>query len=200
MDRTEQQAHRSFSPLCQIIEVPNFHLFEIELNKGANVAIQDKVVITGEEGPSGRIQKRLKFGDLTPTSGDMLLEILHSYVLENEKQYVDWFNAAGPITIKRHSLEVLPGIGKKIMWDIVNERQKKPFESFSDITTRVPGVKPSELISKRILEEMQSDEEKHYLFVKHAHPPTDERPRPRPPSDRLPSDRPPYPRTPRSSP
>ena len=50
MDRTEEQAHRSFSPLCQIIEVPNFHLFEIELNKGANVAIQDKVVITGEEG------------------------------------------------------------------------------------------------------------------------------------------------------
>ena len=36
----------------------------------------------------------------------MLLEILHSYVLENEKQYVDWFNAAGPITIKRHSLEI----------------------------------------------------------------------------------------------
>ena len=43
----------------------------------------------------------------------MLREILHSYVLENEKQYVDWFNAAGPITIKRHSLEVLLVLVKK---------------------------------------------------------------------------------------
>ena len=57
MDQTEQQARSIFQSFMSNHKVPNFHLFEIELNKGANVAIQDKVVITGEEGPLGTYSK-----------------------------------------------------------------------------------------------------------------------------------------------
>lgn len=174
MERPDQASqHHSFNPICQILEVPSFHLFEIEMNKGATVAVQDKVIISGEDGPLGRVTRRLQSKDLTSTSQDMLKEVLVSYVKENETFFVDWFNKAGPITIKRHSLEVLPGIGKKIMWDIVNERTKKLFANYADMSTRIPGLKPSELIAKRIVEELESDEEKHYLFVKKAHPTPD---------------------------
>lgn len=165
VDRSDKP-HHSWTPICQIIEIPNFQLFEIEMNKGSMVSIQDKVIISGPEGSLGKIQRKIKYEDLTPTSHDMLQETLYHFIQENESKYIEWFNKAGPITIKRHSLEVLPGIGKKIMWDIVNERNKKLFESFADMALRVPGLKPIELIAKRIVEELASDEEKHYLFVR----------------------------------
>ena len=36
-----------------------------------------------------------------------------------------------------HMLELLPGVGKKHMWEIIEARKDKPFESFEDIKNRV---------------------------------------------------------------
>ena len=76
----------------------------------------------------------------------------------------------GPITIKRHYLEVLPGVGKKMMQEIIALRQRQPFANYVDINTRLPGFKPIEIISKRILEELEDFEIKHYLFVRKRKP------------------------------
>jgi putative nucleotide binding protein len=51
------------------------------------------------------------------------------------------------------------------MWEIINAREEKPFESFEDLKKRVKLIPdPEKLIIKRILEEMEG-EEKHRLFV-----------------------------------
>jgi putative nucleotide binding protein len=64
-----------------------------------------------------------------------------------------------------HQIELLPGVGKKHMWEIINAREEKPFESFEDLKKRVKLIPdPEKLIIKRILEEMEG-EEKHRLFV-----------------------------------
>ena len=56
-------------------------------------------------------------------------------------------------------------IGKKHMWEIINAREEKPFESFEDIRKRVKLIPdPEKLIIKRILEELEGTE-KHKLFV-----------------------------------
>ena len=60
---------------------------------------------------------------------------------------------------------MLPGIGKKHMWEIIGEREKKPFESFEDIKNRVKLMpNPENTIIKRILVEL-GGEEKYKLFV-----------------------------------
>ena len=48
---------------------------------------------------------------------------------------------------------------------IIQEREKKPFESFSDIENRTKLKEPAKHISKRILEEI-SGETRMNLFVK----------------------------------
>ena len=64
-----------------------------------------------------------------------------------------------------HQIELLPGVGKKHMWEIVNAREEKPFENFEDVKKRVKLMPdPEKLIIKRILEEM-GGAEKHRLFV-----------------------------------
>jgi putative nucleotide binding protein len=168
----------AWQPVCQVIQTPNYNLFEIALTKGEIVSVQQKIVLTGETSPLGKIQRRLKFDELTPTSKDIIQDVLEIYVKESEQLFIKFINSAGPITIKRHSLEVLPGIGKKIMWDIITEREKAPFQNYTDLKKRVPGLKIEEIIAKRIVEELSNPEEKHYLFVRRSNPSPDHHDRP----------------------
>jgi putative nucleotide binding protein len=63
-------------------------------------------------------------------------------------------------------LHLLPGIGKKLMWELLDERQKKPFASFADISTRIKSIPhPEKMIQARILEELQEKDVKYHVFT-----------------------------------
>jgi putative nucleotide binding protein len=64
-----------------------------------------------------------------------------------------------------HALELVPGIGKKYMWQVINERTKKPFESFEDLQKRTELPSPAKLITKRVMEELEGDS-KYRLFTR----------------------------------
>jgi len=91
--------------------------------------------------------------------------VVESIVTKNEKKFVDYLNIAQSLTPRIHALELIPGIGKTYMHIIIQEREKKPFESFSDIENRTGLKEPMRHISKRILEEI-SGETRMNLFVK----------------------------------
>jgi putative nucleotide binding protein len=79
---------------------------------------------------------------------------------------VDFFNKAISVTPKLHMLHLLPGIGRKLMWEILEEREKKPFESFADISQRIKAIPhPDRMIINRILEELQDPETKYRVFT-----------------------------------
>ena len=79
-----------------------------------------------------------------------------------------FFNEARPLTIRLHTLELLPGIGKKHLFHILDEREKEPFKSFEDIKQRVPLLgDPVKLIVSRIVKEL-TEPCKYYLFVRPA--------------------------------
>ncbi|MFC7175521.1 DUF655 domain-containing protein, partial [Halosegnis marinus] len=74
---------------------------------------------------------------------------------------------AQPITLRLHQLNLLPGIGKKLRNDILDERKRKPFESFEELTERVSGLhKPREVLAERIAEELREDDLKYRIFVR----------------------------------
>jgi len=64
-----------------------------------------------------------------------------------------------------HALELIPGIGKKYMWQIINERDRAPFKNFDDLQQRANIPSPPKLITKRVLEEL-SGESKYRLFTR----------------------------------
>ena len=64
-----------------------------------------------------------------------------------------------------HSLEFIPGIGKKYMWQIIDERERNPFKSFVDLQKRTNIPNPVKLVAKRILEEL-SEESKYRFFTR----------------------------------
>ncbi len=146
----------------------HFTLLELTLKQNASVEVGEKVYI----GPNVRekvekIVRRIKYEDLSPEARELLEQLVRKIVRDNEHRFVEFFNKAGPVTIKLHSLELLKGIGKRTLKTILDERRRKPFESFEDIQRRV-NVDPEELIVDRILRELRGGED-YYIFV--AQPP-----------------------------
>ena len=65
-----------------------------------------------------------------------------------------------------HGLELLPGIGKKLMWEILAEREKKPFTSFAEISQRIKSIPhPNKMVVNRILEELEDPNTKYHVFT-----------------------------------
>ena len=64
-----------------------------------------------------------------------------------------------------HSLELIPGIGKRLMFQILELRERYPFESYEDLKERTSLSDPVKLIAKRVLKEL-SEEEKYYIFTR----------------------------------
>jgi putative nucleotide binding protein len=92
--------------------------------------------------------------------------MIEQVVKEREQDFVAFFNKAISITPKLHMLHLLPGIGKKLMWEVLEARNKKPFESFTDISTRIKSIPhPEKMIQARILEELLDKEVKYHLFT-----------------------------------
>ena len=86
-------------------------------------------------------------------------------VEKDEAKYVEFFNKAQPLSTRMHILELLPGLGKKHMWEIVEERKAEPFKSFEDLKKRVKLMPdPVKILVKRIMSELMGTE-KYIIFV-----------------------------------
>ncbi len=155
-------------PMAQVIGMDYFTLLEIVPKEGMEFKAMEKVYVgKGERDKVDYIKRRIKFPELTSNSLSELDKTIEKLITDDEKKYVDFFNNASSITIKRHQLELLPGLGKKHVFSILEERETEQFKSFEDISKRVnlmPNVVHT--LMKRIVEELESEDEKHYIFVR----------------------------------
>ena len=108
---------------------------------------------------------RLEYSNISQTAKNELTNIVEKIVVTNERRFVDFINTAQPVTPRIHALELIPGIGKTYMMTMIKERDKKMFESFSDVQNRVGLRDPVKLIAKRIIEEI-TGESRMNLFVR----------------------------------
>ena len=67
---------------------------------------------------------------LTKTAESELKFVIEKLVKDNQAKFVEFFNKAQPLTTRMHQIELLPGLGKKHMWEIIEERKVKPFKDF----------------------------------------------------------------------
>jgi len=157
---------RKAEPIAQGIGDKYFNLLEVVIKEEIQLKPKERIYIGPEKREEVKyIKGRIRYEDLTTLAKENLKEVLNEIVEKDEKRFVDFFNRAGPITTRLHSLELLPGIGKKHMWEIIRQRKKKLFESFEELQKRIPMLpNPKRIIVERILEELQ-DKDRHRLFV-----------------------------------
>lgn len=154
------------TPVVQAIGKTHFALLELVPKKDVFLKPGDEVYIgEGKREQIHHVIGKLEYSKLTGTAQTELEALLNKLIDENEKKFISFFNNAQPLTTRMHQLELLPGLGKKHMWMILEAREEKPFESFEDLKKRVHLMPdPKKLVYKRILEEMQ-EKDKHRIFV-----------------------------------
>ena len=108
---------------------------------------------------------RLEYNDISQAAKNELANIIEKVLIANEKRFVNYINNAQPITPRIHALELIPGIGKTYMMTIIKERDKKKFETFSDLQNRVGLRDPAKLVAKRIIDEIMGQARMN-LFVR----------------------------------
>ncbi|MFH1785507.1 MAG: DUF655 domain-containing protein [Candidatus Micrarchaeota archaeon] len=154
-------------PIVQLLGTQFFTLLEATVTAQATIVLGQKVCV-GREGRKeiSHIKGRLSYNDLTNGAREFLPSMVKKAVVEREMDFIKFINNAKPISIRVHTLDLLPGIGKKNMEAILKEREIKPFESIADLHKRVPSLAdPTGVFVQRIMSELEG-KEKYYLFTK----------------------------------
>ncbi len=163
------QGHYGMSrsqPVAQTVGDKYFSLLELIIREGSSVKAGDRIYIGDKKRDVVKyISGRIKVSELTNAAKDEMANAINNIVDQNQQFFVKFFNDSGSLTTRLHQLELLPGIGKKHLWAILEERKSKPFESFEDIKKRVPLMSdPKNMIVKRIEEELE-EKDRYNIFV-----------------------------------
>lgn len=152
--------------VAQGIGTDHFTLLEVVMRDDERPKGGEEIYIgEGERDKVKFIKQRIEYDDLTGNAQKELKYVLKEILKEKEDEYVEFFNKATPVTPRRHAFELLPGIGKKHMNAILEEREKEEFESLEDLDERVSSIPdPLNTISKRITKEIKG-ETKNKLFT-----------------------------------
>ncbi len=109
----------------------------------------------------------ITYNDLSDFARKTLEEAVRKVVEDRKEIFIEFFNIAEPINIRLHSLNLLKGIGRRTLLQLLRERSKKPFQSFDEIR-KIIKSDPEEALVAKIMEELRG-EARYYLFV----PPND---------------------------
>jgi putative nucleotide binding protein len=157
---------KKMMPIAQAIGKNHLTLLELVPRRGISLEIGEEVYIgEGKRPKIYYIFGRLRREKLTEAAKAQLQEFIAKVVAEKEKEYVDFFNKAEAINKRIHQVELIPGLGKKHMQDIIKQREEKLFESFEDLKKRIPNLPdPKKAIEKRIFKELTTME-RYNLFT-----------------------------------
>lgn len=164
-DADSRQYRRS--PVAYAVQPSDFALYAIALIDDAHVSIGDRLVIEGPETDDVIADtKRVSHDDLSAGAQSELEYVVEEVIEAESERFVDFYNDAQPISLRLHQLNLLPGIGKKLRNNILDERKRRPFESFEDVEERVSGLHdPKGVLVDRVLEELRQSDLKYRNFV-----------------------------------
>lgn len=154
-------------PIAQAIGENELTLLELVPRRDQNLEIGERVYIgEGKRDKVYYILGRLHREKLTESAKEQLEEFIDKHVKEDISTYVKFFNTSDAINKRIHQIELLPGMGKKHMREILEKRSEKEFKDFNDMKARIRNLPdPEKAVEKRIFLELTSLE-RYNLFTK----------------------------------
>ena len=143
---------KKMMPIAQAIGEINLTLLELVPRRGVSLEIGERVYIgEGKRDKIYYILGRLPREKITESAKNTLQEFISKIIRQREEKFLEFFNKSEAINKRIHQIELLPGLGKKHMQEIM----KKRIQNLPD---------PEKAIEKRIIKELTSIE-RYNLFV-----------------------------------
>lgn len=155
-------------PVALALGEGELKLLEVLTRPGPPLLPGQRIPLLPEGGvlpPIDHVRRRLGYEELTAAARTELPGVLERLVLADEPRFLRFINESPAVSRRFHLLELLPGIGKKTMLAIVDERRRGPFRSFADLGERLRLGHPERLIAARIEQELSGAPDKYRLFV-----------------------------------
>jgi putative nucleotide binding protein len=167
--RVDVPPHRRY-PVVYGIGEDQFTILELVPKERTVLSIGDRIYVGKDARKRDKIKKikgRISYNDLTGTAHAEMPYVIHDIVKNRQDFFIKFFNNAPAISTRFHVLELLPGLGKKMMHDILEERRKQPFTSYENMTDRIDFLRaPDKLVAKRIELELTDPDQKYHLFTR----------------------------------
>ncbi|PKM92143.1 MAG: DUF655 domain-containing protein [Euryarchaeota archaeon HGW-Euryarchaeota-1] len=163
---TDRKSFRSkHTALVQLIGDKTFSLLECVPRIGVTFIPGEKLYIGNQKRDKIQYIAGTVFpSSMTSNARMNLPDVCEKIVADNEQKFMRFINIAPPISPQHHSLCMLHGIGNHNLKDILDERSKKPFESYDDFKART-GINIKPAIADRLRSEIEGKEVVG-LFVK----------------------------------
>ena len=152
------------SRYVQAVGEIGFMLLELAVAADTDLSPSDRVAVESE-GSIG-VHRRLTYQILMQAAQDRLEKTIGDIITAKEQRFIDFYNNAQPIGLRKHQLDVLAGIGDARREAIIDERRRGPFADFADLEARVDSLhQPQTLLVERVLTELEEAEEVRYKLL-----------------------------------
>lgn len=164
-DAESSLAHRRYvGQVAQLMGEKHFILLEGLARQGIELGTLDRVYVgPGRRNKIAVVLRRIGMEDLTAFARGEIARTVEKSISLNESRWTDVLNTMRPLTPRLHSLQLLPGIGRKRVWAVITERERKPFRGFADFQMRT-RIDPLKALARRVQDELEGSQ-KYYLFV-----------------------------------
>jgi putative nucleotide binding protein len=152
-----------YNPLVVVVTVEKFHFYDVILTVGSEFDVGEDLLLSPRNRNIVRLIK-IGYNQLSSSALSNLPTIIRKIVMVFESRYINFLNQAHPLTSQMHQLQLLPGIGQKRLWAILEARKSNSFSSFSDFSSRTNISDPMSIFTNRILLELENSP-KYYLFI-----------------------------------
>jgi len=145
------QDRRPIGMEIQCLSRPSLFLLRARISGEESVKVGDEIPTNSDKlGTPSEV--RLK--DLKGSAFQELLPSLASSISYNPDRHLSFYNSAGPMSLKFHAFQLLPGIGNSKALQMVRLRGSSGWESFEKIDEDC-GIESIKLLAERYVKEME---------------------------------------------
>jgi len=116
----------------------------------------DRIAIDSSSEIISEIIGLTRITSLSPTVLEELPKVIASMLQDSPERCLGFYNRAGPLSLKMHSYELLPGIGSKKAQEMVETRGRVGWTELSALDEAC-GIDSANLLANRLIEEMNDE-------------------------------------------
>jgi len=143
--------------IIHCITEQHLHLIKVRANPGCGILAPGQKLELPTEVESGKIALVLgkgRYRELPNQAQAAINDVMKEILSENPKSCMEFYNRAGPVSLKFHAFQLLPGIGQKKATQMMKSRVSAGWMTFEEVDEACT-IDSLQLIVERLVEELQ---------------------------------------------